>query len=95
MLDASSSSLADVVKVNIFLADMEDFGAMNEAYMEGFPEPRPVCHPFLRSWFGLDVKADYMSKARSCIGVKALPMGSDVEMECLAVVRLGVGKAKL
>lgn len=45
--------------------------------------------------FGLDVKADYMSKARSCIGVKALPMGSDVEMECLAVVRLGVGKAKL
>lgn len=43
VLEASGSSLADVAKVNVFLADMKDFQDMNEVYMEGFPEPRPVC----------------------------------------------------
>ncbi|KAL4902810.1 hypothetical protein BDW74DRAFT_186753 [Aspergillus multicolor] len=42
VLEASGSSLADVAKVNIFLADMKDFKDMNEVYMEGFPEPRPA-----------------------------------------------------
>ena len=31
-------SLADVVKTTVFLADMEDFGAMNGVYMEMFGE---------------------------------------------------------
>jgi GTP1/Obg family GTP-binding protein len=43
VLEASGSSLADVAKVNVFLADMKDFQDMNDVYMEGFPEPRPVC----------------------------------------------------
>ncbi|KAL6233213.1 hypothetical protein BDW75DRAFT_215758 [Aspergillus navahoensis] len=42
VLEASGSSLADVAKVNIFLADMKDFQDMNEVYLEGFPEPRPA-----------------------------------------------------
>jgi enamine deaminase RidA (YjgF/YER057c/UK114 family) len=33
--------------VNIFLADMKDFAAVNEVYVEAFPEPRPVCYYFL------------------------------------------------
>ncbi|KAL4787586.1 Endoribonuclease L-PSP/chorismate mutase-like protein [Aspergillus varians] len=65
VLTASGSSLADVAKVNVFLADMNDFGDVNEVYMEAFPEPRP---------------------ARTCVAVKTLPMGSDVEIECSAVV---------
>ncbi|KAL4918646.1 Endoribonuclease L-PSP/chorismate mutase-like protein [Aspergillus aurantiobrunneus] len=74
VLTASGSSLADVAKVNVFLADMKDFKDMNEVYMEGFPEPRP---------------------ARTCVCVKTLPQGSDVEIECTALVTgLGV-KAKL
>jgi hypothetical protein len=43
VLKAGGSSLADVAKVNIFLADMKDFAAVNEVYVEAFPEPRPVC----------------------------------------------------
>ncbi|KAL4759721.1 Endoribonuclease L-PSP/chorismate mutase-like protein [Aspergillus foveolatus] len=73
VLEASGSSLADVAKVNVFLADMKDFQDMNEVYMEGFPEPRP---------------------ARTCVCVKTLPMNSDVEIECSAVVTRPT-KAKL
>ena len=32
----------DVVKVNVFLTDMEDFAAMNAAYAERFREPFPA-----------------------------------------------------
>jgi len=32
VLEAAGSSLKSVVKVNVFLADMNDFAAMNEAY---------------------------------------------------------------
>ncbi|KAL3491976.1 Endoribonuclease L-PSP/chorismate mutase-like protein [Aspergillus germanicus] len=75
VLKAGGSSLADVAKVNIFLADMKDFAAVNEVYVEAFPEPRP---------------------ARTCVAVKTLPQGSDVEIECSALVtNLGAVKAKL
>ena len=33
ILQACGASLADLVKVNVFLADMRQFGAMNEAYL--------------------------------------------------------------
>jgi 2-iminobutanoate/2-iminopropanoate deaminase len=40
ILAACGCGLADVAKVNVFLTDMADFGAMNEAYLAGFgPEP--------------------------------------------------------
>ncbi len=32
----------DVVKVNVYLTDMEDFAAMNEAYRTRFEEPFPA-----------------------------------------------------
>ncbi len=32
----------DVVKVNVFLTDMNDFAAMNEVYAEQFAEPFPA-----------------------------------------------------
>lgn len=31
-----------MVKVNIFLADMGDFAAVNEVYQAAFGEPKPV-----------------------------------------------------
>ncbi|KAF9892231.1 hypothetical protein FE257_002008 [Aspergillus nanangensis] len=65
VLEAAGSSLQDVVKVNIFLADMNDFGAVNEIYAGTFPDPKP---------------------ARTCVAAKTLPQGSDVEIECTAVV---------
>jgi len=42
ILKAAGASLADVVKVTVFLADMADFGAMNEVYKEFFSEPYPA-----------------------------------------------------
>ncbi len=33
---------ADVVKVNVYLTDMNDFAAMNEAYARRFEEPYPA-----------------------------------------------------
>ncbi len=42
VLEAAGSSLAKVVKTTVFLADMDDFQAMNAAYAEFFPENPPA-----------------------------------------------------
>jgi reactive intermediate/imine deaminase len=41
-LALAGASLADVVKVNIFLTDMGDFAAMNGVYREFFPSEPPA-----------------------------------------------------
>ncbi|KAF7586346.1 hypothetical protein BBP40_009042 [Aspergillus hancockii] len=65
VLEAGGSSVQDVVKVNIFLADMGDFAAVNEVYDSFFTHPKP---------------------ARTCVAVKTLPLGTDVEIECTGIV---------
>jgi 2-iminobutanoate/2-iminopropanoate deaminase len=42
VLRAGGASLADVVKTTVFLADMGEFGAMNDVYARHFPDPRPA-----------------------------------------------------
>jgi len=42
ILEAAGSSLRDVVRVGVFLADLTDFDAMNEVYREFFPEDAPA-----------------------------------------------------
>ncbi len=42
VLEAAGSSLAKVVKVTVFLADMDDFQAMNQVYAEFFPASPPA-----------------------------------------------------
>lgn len=42
VLSAAGSSLSDVVKTTVFLADMSDFGAMNEVYARYFDENKPA-----------------------------------------------------
>lgn len=42
MLEAAGSSLAKVVKVNVFLTSMGDFEEMNQAYFGFFGDPKPV-----------------------------------------------------
>ena len=46
ILEAAGLSLAQVVKTTVFLADMEDFAAMNEVYAEFFPAPCPTRSAF-------------------------------------------------
>jgi 2-iminobutanoate/2-iminopropanoate deaminase len=42
ILEAAGASLSRVVKTTVFLADMQDFGAMNEVYGRHFGEHRPA-----------------------------------------------------
>lgn len=42
ILEAAGTDLAHVVKTTVFLADMADFGAMNEVYSEFFSQPFPA-----------------------------------------------------
>ncbi|MDE3178448.1 MAG: RidA family protein [Acidobacteriota bacterium] len=42
ILEAAGSSMKDVVRLGVFLADMNDFAAMNEVFKEFFPEDPPA-----------------------------------------------------
>jgi 2-iminobutanoate/2-iminopropanoate deaminase len=42
ILDAAGSSLSAVVKTTVFLADMDEFAAMNEVYGRWFGEHKPA-----------------------------------------------------
>lgn len=42
VLEAAGSSLSRVVKTTVFLADMQEFGAMNEIYGKFFNEDPPA-----------------------------------------------------
>lgn len=42
ILAAAGVGLRDVVKVSVFVRDIQDFAAMNEAYAEFFPEEPPA-----------------------------------------------------
>jgi 2-iminobutanoate/2-iminopropanoate deaminase len=42
VLAAAGASLATVVKTTIFLADLQDFGNVNEVYARYFPSPPPA-----------------------------------------------------
>ncbi|KAI1829223.1 hypothetical protein DTO006G1_9813 [Penicillium roqueforti] len=65
VLEAAGSSIENVVKVNVFLSNMDDFADMNEVYKEYWGEIKPC---------------------RTCVAVKSLPLGTDVEIECVAVL---------
>lgn len=42
VLKAAGSSLDKAVEVNVFLADMADFTAMNQVYTTYFSDPKPA-----------------------------------------------------
>lgn len=42
VLDAAGVGFADVVKTTVFLADIDDFAAMNGVYARYFPDPPPA-----------------------------------------------------
>ena len=62
LLSAAGKSLGDVVKVNVYLTNMQDFAQMNEVYARHFAPPYP---------------------ARTTVGVAALPLGAQVEIEVI------------
>ena len=42
VLSSAGASLSDVVKTTVFLIDMDDYGRMNEIYVEEFGDYRPA-----------------------------------------------------
>ena len=46
ILEAAGLSMKNVVKTTVLLADIADFGAMNEVYAEFFSEPFPARSAF-------------------------------------------------
>lgn len=42
VLESAGSSLSNVIKVNIYLTDLNDFATMNEIYETFFETPKPV-----------------------------------------------------
>ena len=64
-LNAVGADLSNVVKCTIFLDDMTDYAAMNEAYAESFPGKKPA-----RSTVGADGLAIGAKVEIECIAVK-------------------------
>ena len=60
--EAAGTSLQQAVKTTVFLTDLGEFAAMNEAYGAFFASNPP---------------------ARSTVQVAALPLGSNIEIECI------------
>jgi 2-iminobutanoate/2-iminopropanoate deaminase len=42
LLESEGASLNDIVKTTVFLTDMADFAAMNDAYVAAFADHRPA-----------------------------------------------------
>ena len=42
VLDAAGATLLDVIKCTVFLADIDDYAAVNEAYVQYFPTDPPA-----------------------------------------------------
>jgi 2-iminobutanoate/2-iminopropanoate deaminase len=61
VLEAAGSSIDNVVKVNIFLTNMEDFAAINTAYAKVFakePKPCRTCVAVHQLPLGTDVEIE-------------------------------------
>ncbi|KAJ3951197.1 hypothetical protein N0V92_012402 [Colletotrichum tropicale] len=83
VLKEAGSSIAKVVKVNIFLADMGDFAV-------SFRGPPPFPKPALSDWRIQEMNGEYEKwfthkPARSCVAVKTLPKNVEVEIEAIAL----------
>ena len=64
ILETAGASLADVVKVTVFLKHAEDWKAFNEEYLKLMPEPLPA-----RSSAIVQLKSDDMLCEMECIAV--------------------------
>lgn len=64
VLEAGGSSLANVIKCTCFLADMNDFTAMNEVYGEFFSESPPARSAVEVARLPRDVKIEIEAIAR-------------------------------
>jgi 2-iminobutanoate/2-iminopropanoate deaminase len=55
---AAGSTLADAVRVGVYLTDMSDFAVMNEVFAEFVPEPSPVRTTIQSDLPGIAIEVD-------------------------------------
>ena len=65
ILEAAGSSLGDVVRVGVFLADIKDFDAMNVVYREFFPQDQPARTTVGAQLPKIKVEIDCIARVRS------------------------------
>ena len=58
IVEAAGASMADVVKVTVYLADAANFAEMNEIYKRFFPAPYPARTPVLGPVYLAQIMAD-------------------------------------
>lgn len=63
VLEAAGFSMGDVVKSQVFLDNMDDYGAFNEIYVQYFPENPPARAVVEVSRIPLDAKVEIMVTA--------------------------------
>ncbi len=85
VLEAAGTNMDNVVKVNVFIADMKDFAAMNEVYTQYFGDVKP-CRTYVDRPNLTTGLVAVLTDMRSCVAAKQLPLGTDVEIECVAVL---------
>jgi 2-iminobutanoate/2-iminopropanoate deaminase len=56
--EAAGGSLADAVRVGVFLRNLENFPAMNDIYREFFPEPLPARTTIQSDLPGFEIEVD-------------------------------------
>lgn len=56
--EAAGGSLADAVRVGVYLRDMANIEVMNRVYTEFFPEPRPARTTIQSDLPGFEIEAD-------------------------------------
>ena len=56
--EAAGGSLADAVRVGVFLRDMDNFGSMNDIYREFFPDPWPARTTVQSDLPGFEIEVD-------------------------------------
>lgn len=64
ILEAAGASLNDVIKVNIYLTNIEDYDELNEAYGEFFDDPYPARSVVEVSDLPIDIRIEVETVAR-------------------------------
>jgi 2-iminobutanoate/2-iminopropanoate deaminase len=73
IVEEAGGSMDDLVKINIFLKDLNNFDEMNRIYSMFFPSTENPLAPTL-------------PPARSTVEVSRLPRDVDIEMDAIAVI---------
>lgn len=64
ILEAAGASLNDVVKVNVYLTNIEDYDELNETYSEFFDDPYPARSVVEVSDLPIDIRIEVETVAR-------------------------------